>query len=129
MSRRAVYAAAWCPSDDLREGSILDTFQTAREAIASAETSVEQSGGGAFAFSQTEGQPFVLLRKFGTLWPETRGFNPGDVIGPGYLRLTETREIVRLRLFDVPTRRERREGAKERDNAEAKRRDNSKLDI
>jgi hypothetical protein len=112
MAQRGVYGAAYYPPEEPLIG-ILDTFPTAREAIASAESSVEQGGGGAFAFSQSEGQPFVLLRKFGQLWPETDSFHPGDIIGPGYMKLTATGERVRLALFDIPTRRERRQRMRE----------------
>jgi hypothetical protein len=105
---RGLFGSSWLASLDAPLMLVTDIFPTAREAIASAEASVEQGGGGAFAFSQKEGGPFVLLRKFGQLWPETDDFHPGDVIGPG--EMFYNGERVRFRSFEQPTRRERRSG-------------------
>lgn len=108
MPQRGLYGSysfSLGPDNEVIEGAC-DLFQTAREAIASAEASVEQNGGGAFAFSQKEKGPFILLRKFGQLWPECENYNPGDIIGPGTLRYDG--EIYRFIPFDLPTRRERR---------------------
>jgi hypothetical protein len=106
MPRRGVYGAAWYPADR-KETGILDTFLTAREAIASAESSVEQSGGGAFAFSYNEGGSFILLRRFGHVWPGTENYYPGDVISDGSMQWNGRKFV--LATYDLPTRKERRE--------------------
>jgi hypothetical protein len=109
---RGGYWAFWYPpnQDEDLPHCICEAFLTAREAIASAETSVEQSGGGAVAISQIEGRPAVLLRKFGHLFPEADAFKEGDQIGSRHaLRPTFRKgQKVYLRLFDLPTRKERR---------------------
>jgi hypothetical protein len=106
MARRGVYGAAWWPWDR-NEPGILDTFLTAREAIASAESSVEQNGGGAFAFSHIHGEPLILLRRFGHIWPGTENYHPGDAISDGSMRWNGQKFV--LTTYDLPTRKERRE--------------------
>jgi hypothetical protein len=113
---RGGYWAFWYPpnQDEDLPHCICDAFLTAREAIASEETSVEQSGGGAVAISQIEGRPAVLLRKFGHLFPEADAFKEGDQIGDLSARVAtdghgfRKGQKVYLRLFDLPTRKERR---------------------
>lgn len=112
---RGSYWATWFPPDENPRVGILDGFLTAREAIASAETSVEQSGGGAVAFSQMEGRPAVLLRKFGHLWPEAETFREGNSMGEIIGHMAEDTgqfhkgQKVRLKTFDLPSRKERRQ--------------------
>lgn len=120
---RGSYWACWFPPSDgaERPNGYVDGFLTARAAIASAETSVEQGGGGAVAFSQVEGRSGVLLRKFGKLWPEVDALKEGDQIGQLVGRVTKDSERlrkgqkVRLRTFDLPSRKERRQQRRTQD--------------
>jgi hypothetical protein len=107
---RGGYWTLWFPDRD-SPGEI-DRLPSARHAIASAETSVEQRGGSAYVFSRTEGRPFILLRKVGLVWPEAMAAREGEPIefGPLYLNGWP----ITLRLVDLPSRRERRTAREQR---------------
>ena len=123
MARGGYWAACAPPYEGDDHKAFVDGFLTAREAIASAETSFEQGGGGAIAFSQMEGCQAVLLRKFGKLWPEADAFREGDQIGPmdGYMAndsaLYCKGQKVGLRTFELPSRKERKRMRREQMDA------------
>jgi hypothetical protein len=101
------YWAFWFPENPGGERhGVLERFDTADECISGLQEIVTEEGGGGAVFSKRGDQPFVLLRKIGTLWPEAVEYPEGSQHALN-ASLPDGRP-VKLAMVELPTRKHRR---------------------